>query len=416
MGPEFFSTSAQGIGGQIKRRYTDFVVEEVQRDGTVCEAKRFVEAGTHTGEELKVPQNKLEKEQLHLDLEKINRDLNFCIRKIARFLRCSRKRIGYAGLKDKRAVTCQRISIFRPDVERLQLFHSQGIQLRNPKWSSDRIELGMLKGNRFTVAVRDVALPEKELRQRVKECFREMRKGIANYFGEQRFGGIRGITHRVGEEFIRGNAKEAVMLYLTHVDEREEEAVKEARKRLKETNDFAEASRLFPVKFRYERAMIHHLCRFPNDFVGAFARLPKQLRYLFTHAYQSYLFNKIIDERFRQGIGLGKEMGDVMLDGKPSAPLFGFDSAFAAGKPGEIEKKVLAGEGIQLQQFRVRQMPELSSRGTRKPIVLVPEELRLVKICKDEFFEGKRAATFSFYLGKGNYATTVLRELMKAGE
>ena len=240
-----------------------------------------------------------------------------------------------------------------------------------------------------------------------------MRRGIANYFGEQRFGGIRKITHLVGREFIRGNAREAVMLYLTHTNEKEQEDIREARERLAETNDFSEASNVFPLKYRYERAMIHHLCKFPNDFVGAFAKLPKQLRYLFTHAYQSYLFNRVIDERFRNGIGLKSVKGDILIENHPTAPLFGFESELAAGKAGEIEEMVLRKEGVELREFRVKRTPELSSKGTRKSIVLVPKHLRLLGIHKDEFFEGKLAARVSFELPKGSYATTVLRELMK---
>ncbi len=408
----FFSTNCKGIGGQIKRRYTDFVVEEIQSD-RVCKAKRFTEKGTHLQETVSVPKNSGKKEQLHLDLEKINKDTNFVIRKITRYLQCSKKRIGYAGMKDKRAVTCQRISIFKPDEERLAMFGSMGIQLRNPKWSNLRIELGMLKGNRFTITVRDIGLSEAEIKKRIKACFKEMQNGIANYFGRQRFGGIRQVTHLVGKEFIKGDFRKGVMLYLCHSVEREEEEVRNARLRLAETNDFAEASRLFPVKFRYERAIIHHLCKYPNDFVGAFAKLPKQLRYLFTHAYQSFLFNKVIEERFRQGLGLKKVKGDILIENQLTGPLFGFESKFSEGKAGEIERKILLEEDIGLEQFRVKKMLELSSKGTRKSIVLFPKKMKLVSISQDEFFPGKRAATVSFELSKGNYATTVLAELMK---
>ena len=414
MQENFFSTKSGGIGGLIKRRYSDFVVEEAQQDGSVCGAMRFTEKGTHLEERVVVPPVEAGKDQLCLDLEKINKDTNFVIRDITRFLQCSKSRIGYAGMKDKRAVTCQRISIFRPNAERLEMFGSRGIQLRNPKWEKERLDLGMLRGNRFTVTIRDIAFGEEEIREMIEASFREMESGIANFFGEQRFGGIRQITHVVGKEFIKGRFREGVMLYLTHAVEGEEETILNARKRLAETGDYAEATRLFPDKFSYERSMIHHLCKYPNDFVGAFANLPKKLRYLFTHAYQSYLFNRIIEERLRQGIGLNKAEGDILIDGQPSAPLFGFESAFAEGKPGEIEKQVLEEEGVKLEEFRVKKMPELSSKGARKSIVLKPENLRLVSIMDDEFYPGKKAATISFELTKGNYATTVLRELMKA--
>ena len=412
----FFSTKTKGIGGQIKRRYTDFIVEEMQTNGKLCKVQRFIEDGTHHSDPVEAPKNPKEKEQLHVDLEKINKDLNFSIKNITRFLQCSKKRVGYAGLKDKRGVTCQRISLFKPNLERLHEFHSMGLQMRNPEWQDERIEIGMLKGNQFMITVRDIALEKKEVEKRVKTCIKEMDKGIANYFGEQRFGGIRKVTHLVGKEFVKGHAKEAVMLYLTHFNEREEEEVKNARKALGKTNDFSEASKTFPNKYRYERAIIHHLCRFPNDFVGAFANLPKHMRYLFTHAYQSYLFNKVIDERITQGFGIGKIEGDILIEGMPAIPLFGFESELAKGKAGEIEKKVLEKENVSLEEFKVKQMPELSSKGARKSMVLVPQNLKLLKIEEDEFFEEKVAATVSFYLDKGNYATTVMREFMKVEE
>ncbi len=415
MGLNFFSTKSRGIGGQIKRRYTDFIVEEIQRNGTVCEAKRFTENGTHLEERLEIPSKKEGFDQLHLNLEKINRDTNFVIKIITRYLQGSKKRFGYAGMKDKRAVTCQRISLFEPNIERLQNFGSGGIQLSNPEWSKEKMDLGMLKGNRFTVKVRDILLSEKEIRKRVEECFKEMEKsGIANYFGEQRFGGIRQITHIVGKHFIKGDFKEGVMVYLTHFVEGEEEEIKAARKHLAETRDFAEATRNFPVKFTYERSMIHHLCKYPKDYVGAFGKLPKKLRYLFTHAYQSYLFNLIIQERIKQGIGLEEIEGDVLIDGEVAGPLFGFESKHATGKPGEIEKKILEEADVKLGEFHVKKMPEISSKGTRKNIRLKPEKLKLVSIEEDEFYPEKLVATISFDLSKGNYATTVLAEIMKA--
>ncbi|MCX6798761.1 MAG: tRNA pseudouridine(13) synthase TruD [Candidatus Diapherotrites archaeon] len=412
---EHFSTATEGIGGQIKRRYSDFVVEEIRPDGSICDVRRFTESGTHLEEALGIPENREKLQFLHLDLEKINKDTSFAVSKISRFLRCSRNRIGYAGLKDKRAVTCQRISIFEPDLERLQQFGSQGMQLRNAQWNAERIEIGTLQGNRFTITIRDIELSEEELRKRIEGCFAEMNNGgIANYFGQQRFGGIRNVTHLVGREFVKGNTRDAVMLYLTHIDAREEEEVKSARQRLADTGDYSEATKLFPVKYRYERAILHHLCKYPNDFAGAFGKLPKQMRYLFTHAYQSFLFNRVIDLRLQAGIGLKSVKGDILIGGKPSAPLFGFESVLAEGEPGEIERKALQEEGIELQQFKVRQMAELSSKGARKSIVLLPNGLRLLKISPDEFFPGKIAATIGFSLEKGNYATTVMRELLKS--
>jgi len=93
----------------------------------------------------------------------------------------------------------------------------------------------------------------------------------------------------------------------------------------------------------------------------------------------------IIDERFRQGIGLDKVDGDVEVDGKVSGQLFGFESEFSKGRLGAIEKKVLEEEGISLGQFKVKQMPELSSKGTRKSIVLLLRTLSLLRWRRTSF-------------------------------
>lgn len=435
-----FSTSTPGIGGQIKRRYSDFVVEEIQTNGKKCEVKRFWQEndpqekrntdnsnsfpienddqipGLQNATPIQLPPKPADRtfSQLHCDLEKINTETSLAVSHLARFLQVSKKRIGYAGLKDKRAITCQRISIFEPNVERLERFHSKMIDLRNFEWKKERIEIGDLSGNAFSITIRNIELDQNETKKRLEKSIQEiLQNGVANFFGEQRFGGIREVTHLVGKELINGNLEKAVMLYLTHPAEKEPEGLKEARKKLLETKDFPQASNDFPIENRFERSMIHHLCRFPNDFAGAIGKLPKSMRYLFTHAYQSFLFNQIIAERMKEGFGLQPIEGDVLEKGTPTAPLFGFETQFADGKAGKIEKEIIGKEGISLQEFRIPQLSEASSAGGRKKIAQHPQKMKIVSIEKDELNEGKTKTTLYFELEKGSYATTVLREVMK---
>ena len=255
-------------------------------------------------------------------------------------------------------------------------------------------------------------MDEKELAKTTEQCLRQMEKGVANYFGEQRFGGIREITHKVGKEFIKGNMEQAVMLYLTSPSAEEEE-ISIARKNLLETRDFKVALKEFPTKFRFERAILNHLSQFPRDFVGAFQQLPKHLAYMFTHAYQSYLFNLVINERIESGLGLEPIEGDVLEDGIVTAPLFGTDSKLTEGKPGEIERLVLEKEGIKLEEFRVKNYPELSCSGARKKVLLTPKKPKITGTQEDDLNPGKIKMAISFSLEKGAYATTILRELMK---
>lgn len=413
-----YSTSSLGIGGQTKRRYTDFIVEEIGIGGIVCEVKWF-NRNDFMAEPEKLVLTPSPDERtlthLHLAMEKINKDVNFCTSAISRAIQCSKKRIGYAGLKDKRGVTCQKISIWKPNLSLLEDCRIRGIVLRgDPQWQTERLEIGQLLGNRFTVIIRDLSLKKTELEQRILSSFKEIEaNGIANFFGEQRFGGIREVTHLVGKEFVKGNFEQAIMLYLTFPSEREREDISIARKNLAQTGDFCKAVQEFPRDYRFELAILNHLCKNPKDFTGAFAKLSKPLRYLFTHAYQSHLFNKIINKRLELNIGLKPVNGDILSNGIPTAPLIGFDSTFADGKIGELEKSILEGEKIELEQFKIKKMAELSASGARKEIALFPQKLQLLEIGKDEFFEGKLFAKISFELSKGNYATTVLRELCK---
>ncbi len=412
-----FSTKSPGIGGSIKQRYSDFVVEEIGTDGKKCEAKRFLEEnGFENATPIEIPARTDERtfSQLHCNLEKVNTETHFAINHLSRFLQVSRKRIGFAGMKDKRAITCQRISLFQPNLEKLALFKSKMMDLRNFEWKKERIEIGDLKGNVFTITIRNIDFDITETEKRLRESLSETeKKGVANYFGEQRFGGIREVTHLVGKELIKGNLEKAVMLYLTFPAEKEPEELKEARKKLLETGDFGKASNDFPVENRFERSMVHHLCEYPRDFAGAFSKLPKSMRYLFTHAYQSFLFNEIIAERIQQGFGLQPIEGDFLEEDIPTAPLFGFETKFAEGKAGEIEKKIIGKEGVSLREFHVLQLPEASSAGGRKKIALYPKKMKMVAVEADELNEGKTKVILYFELEKGSYATVVLRELCK---
>ncbi|HLC93332.1 MAG TPA: tRNA pseudouridine(13) synthase TruD [archaeon] len=414
-GIKHYTTTTEGIGGEIKRRISDFVVREIAFDGKVLKNTAFGEWDSKKEEPLNIPQNDSDLEYLHVTLEKFNLDTNDALRRVSRALYVSPKRIGYAGMKDRRGITAQRISIWQPEVAKLMAFDSRYVSLSEPEWSNKKIEIGNLTGNEFEITVREITMEEDELRKTAEQCFSQMLKdGVANYFGEQRFGGNREITHRVGKEFILGNMEKAVMLYLTSASEGEEEEIAVARKNLKESVDFVRASKEFPSKFRYERAILHHLCKYPRDFVGAFQNLPRHLQYMFTHAYQSYLFNLTINERIECGIGISAVEGDILENGVPTAALPGFDSKLADGKPGEIEKAVLDKEGVALVDFKVKAFPELSCSGARKKISLRPKNLKIIEISKDELNEGKLKLKIAFSLEKGAYATTILRELMKS--
>ena len=287
------------LNARARQRYADFIVEEVyEQNGEEkkCKVNWFtIDFDKRDLSPLSVPEKTTD--HLILEVEKINTDTNRTIALLARGLGMSKSRIGYGGMKDKRGITAQRISIFDPSIAKVEKFGVKGLKVKTASWG-ERLELGDLLGNDFTIILRDISENEEEIKKIINNFIEQSKKGLPNYFGTQRFGGKRNVTHRVGRLLMEGKHEEAIMLYLTHTFEDEKIELKNARVNLAKTKDFARALKEFPRDAaRTEVAMLNQLVKKPNDFVGAFGALSKKIRILFVHAYQSYIFNKIINKR-----------------------------------------------------------------------------------------------------------------------
>ncbi len=104
------------------------------------------------------------------------------------------------------------------------------------------------------------------------------------------------------------------MLFLAKPSVHEHPASRQARQELQSTKNFKQALENFPKQLRFERLMLNHLADKPDDFIGAFQRLPVKLQELFVQAHQSYLFNRFLSERVKHGYSLNKaEVGDFVV-------------------------------------------------------------------------------------------------------
>jgi tRNA pseudouridine13 synthase len=301
------------------------------------------------------------------------------------------------------------------------------------------VEIGDLIGNSFAIRVSDIpggADTEgtcSAIRSRLDAL-----GGFPNFFGTQRFGSVRPITHLIGKDLIRGDFEGAVMRYVANPMEEEDSDANQARRTLQETRDFEQALREFPKKLTFERTMIGYLNDKPGDYLGALRTLPRNLLMMFVHAYQSYLFNRILSERIRRGISIRFPIeGDLVLpldknklpdrdnpilvtkdmlekarrnasEGKAfvSGLLYGTESTFPEGEMAEIEHAVIDNEKIERLDFQIIGLREASSKGTRRELLAPYKDLRIDT--------GEDDAMFSFSLNKGCYATALLREFMKA--
>ena len=417
IGIEVFYSSTKGTGGGLKVNYEDFIVNEVSIYPEKTENGKYAIA----------------------KVTSTNWETNRLVRMISRNLGITRNKITFAGTKDKRAITSQLFSIEAP-VEAVRALSMHQVVVEDVYPSKKHITIGDLIGNTFQIKLRNTELKGEELAGFLTQTRSDLEAlgGFPNFFGVQRFGSIRPITHLVGKHIVHGDFEKAVMVYIGNPNDEEDECSRLPRQRLQETMDFDAAIREFPRTLTFERMLIGWVLRNPGDWPGAIKTLPPNLQMMFVHAYQSYLFNLILSERIRRGIPLDRPIvGDVVLPAdrsgyadhdKPvpvtkfnldmveksvrehkaylSGVLFGSESKYAEGEMGEIERKVVETEQVQLDDFVVPQIAECNSRGSRRELLAPFRDLRLD--CAED------SADIAFTLGKGCYATVMLREFMKS--
>jgi tRNA pseudouridine13 synthase len=435
LGIEVYATQSLGIGGRIRHFPEDFTVEETLVNGSKAEISSK-----------EIPRLAGIGRYLVCALVKRNWDTLLAIKKVARRLGISRKRIQIAGLKDAKALTAQHITIQGITPEHVSQVRIKDINL-NPLYFSDgRIFSQLLLGNQFKITIRGLSHTSPVVKQRVEnvQTALESMGGFPNFYGHQRFGTVRPITHLVGLFLVKGDLEKAALTFLAQPSIHEHPESKEAREQLRETQDLKKALNSFPKYLHYERIMLSYLAKQPKDFVGAFRKLPLKLRRLFVQAYQSFLFNKSLSQRMKQGNTINEaKIGDYGLKiddyGLPTRdlvkvsarslqtvkealnkgrvrlaiPLIGFKQPPSQGVQGEIEQEVLEKEKVKPQDFRVPSMLEVSAPGEFRSIVAPVLDLSFEEILKDEINPSKFKIRLSFMLQRGSYATVLLREFMK---
>ncbi|HID73379.1 TPA: tRNA pseudouridine(13) synthase TruD, partial [Candidatus Micrarchaeota archaeon] len=330
---------------------------------------------------------------------------------IAKKLRVSHRRMGQAGTKDKRAVTTQLASAFEVPKESILALRMKDIKINGAWTAPDKVRMGELLGNRFTIMVSGAGDGADE---KVSAIAAELGGRFPNYFGEQRFGTTRKNTHIVGEQLLRNRFDKAAMAFLSDYDGEMHEGAREARKTLAESQDFRKALQEFPKHLVMERSMLAHLEKRPNDFANAFRKLPRSILLLFVHAFQSHLFNKLLSERLSEmredgSDGLKPEDGEFFCGESHGFPDLEKkqESGWLAGKllgyessPNERERMLLDECRMRTEDFRVRGLPEIGSKGSFRTFF---------SPLKDFSFAD---SAFRFSLGSGCYATTALREFI----
>jgi len=439
---EIYATTSAGIGGKIKQTATDFIVEEILVDGSKAEVN-----STNSTNRTVLGSTLSKSQYLLCVLVKRNWDTFIAIQNIAKALGIRATQIQFAGIKDAKAVTAQHITVEQTSFEDLADFRVKDMEIAPVGYVKNKLSPYYLKGNGFNVTIRDLRKSEKIIRERIATIIDEINGlgGIPNFFGHQRFGTIRPITHLVGKAIVNGDLAKAAWLFLAKPSCHEHPSSEQARLELQKTRDFEKALQTFPRQLRYERFMLRSLSKNPTDFSSAFRRIPIRLRRIFVQSYQSYLFNRFLSGRMKHRFSLTRaEIGDYVVsiersgltipaihktvtptnqteinnsiqDGKVriALPLLGLKQPPSQGIQGEIEREIMLEEAISMENFQVSALPEMSSKGELRSIVTPVKDLQVSEIFDDSISTSRRAAKITFTLNRGSYATVVLRELMK---
>ena len=441
LGMEVYATQTRGIGGVIRFFLEDFVVEEQLLDGSI--AKTSISAVTTLVEP---PHPEAWRKYLVCVLVKRGWDTILAGRRIAQQLGIDFRDIHMAGIKDTRAITAQHISLKNVGWKDLEKVRLEGVMLQPVGYSHRPVSPHILLGNHFHITIRNIQLSKTETEERIRETWKELQTlgGFPNFFGHQRFGTVRPITHKVGRALVKKNLEKAALTFLAEPSPFEHEDAREARRRLMEERDFSKALEFFPKRLKYERLMLKHLAKRPSDFAGAFRKLPAQLRRLFVQAYQSYLFNRFLSRRMRLGISLNEpQIGDfvVRMDkfGLPTPkhetasssnidavkeevrkgracvalPLVGYVQELSRGKQGESEEEILEEEHVRREDFRIPFLKEISLKGRLRVCLASLKDFTFDQPREDSVNFSKLIVRLRFMLLRGCYATVVLREFMK---
>lgn len=279
------------------------------------------------------------------------------IEALARALRSKTKFIGFAGNKDRVAVTTQYISIYKINKEVIDRIKVNNTKLEFIGYSRNRINLGDLKGNNFTIVIRDLK----------KEVKLPKDLQLENYFDEQRFGNKMN-THLVGKSILKRN--------------------------------FRETCKLLKLSFK------------DADYIGAIRKQQRRLLRFYISSYQSYIWNKTLKEILKKEnntkIFKSKFENLVFTKNKIknfTIPIVNFDI-----EDNKIINKILKEEEVSKEDFIIKEMPELITESVHRGAFIEVKDIKY-KYSKDELNKGKLKLELQFFLPKGSYATMLIKKL-----
>jgi tRNA pseudouridine13 synthase len=376
-----YSTKFNGIGGRIRVKAEDFEVVEVI-------SEKLLKTVNHQGN---YAIYKLRKKKI---------DTNHALIDI---FRKKGIRLKALGLKDGAAVT-----------EQFVCSNSKGRYVEN--YASEKYSLEKIGFLKKPLTKKDMIA--NHFRIKIINCidglarFTEHSK-ILNFYGYQRFGSKRPVTHLIGKALLQHNFKKAVELIVSFTSLYDSKENTEIREKLSDKSNYEKYFKQIPPQMDIERIVLKDMIEH-NDEQKAIRAIPLSLRRFYIQAYQSFIFNHTLSAAFSDDENLfeAKE-GDVCFDlqgiiGKYvngiekhlALPVVGYSYYKKTRFDFQISK-ILETEEISPKSFFIKEMQEISNEGGFRQATIA---------CTDY---SSMDTTVNFTLSRGSFATILLREIMK---
>ena len=381
IGISVYSTKFNGIGGRIRTEAENFKVTEVISE------KSLKSIGQQDGYAV----YKLKKKKI---------DTNHAL---ADIFRKKGIRLKALGLKDASAVT-----------EQFVCSDSKGKSIEN--YTSEKYSLEKIGFVKKPLSKKDMIANHFGIK--ISDCagdlsnFTEYDK-ILNFYGYQRFGSKRPVTHLIGKALLQRNFKKAVELIVSFTSPYDSKENTEIREKLTDKSNYKKYFDQVPPQMDIERIVIQEMIEHDTE-QKAIHAIPLSLRRFYVQAYQSFLFNHALSAAFADGENLFEaQEGDVCydfhgiigkyvkgLDQHLALPFVGYSYYKKTRFDFQISK-ILKAEEIAPKDFFIKEMQEISSEGGFRQAAIQ---------CTD--YSSKDTAV-EFTLSRGSFATILLREIMK---
>jgi len=395
-GIECYCTSFAGTGGSIKQRSEGFRVFEL--------ADESLNISLSYDESHRYPLYVLEKQDIDSihALFEIEHEMHM--------------RLRIMGIKDSKAATIQYAGMERVMGNPPAELKSRHTRLTLKGFTKHPIGKKFLAGNKFEITIYNV-------RSSDLSSFVPQIGMVGNFYGLQRFGSERLVTHLVGREIVKRNFTQAVELLLCHTTEFDTQFSSEIRSRCADPSNYRQVLKMLPSGMDIERQVLSALVAGKST-IAALRAIPITIRRLFVQAYQAYIFNICLSRAIRGGEDvLQPKTGDLCFEMKgpatfgriikydpssmaklvPAIRMAGYTFQPGKGRFENITRTILYEEEVAAKDFYIKEMQELSHQGGYRQAPLW---------CMD--FSYKRDPLMvSFKLPKGSYATTLLREIIK---